>query len=273
MPNFNGVWSLSTQYQYAADWPLIPDTTIVLFMGGDTNPAAGAYSNVIEQLSLASLGNSTDFGDLSAVRILLTSLGSATRGVAGGGFNGSANINTIEYVTFSSAGNVTDFGDMSQSVRTLGSLANSTRGVFASGTTANDTMEYITIANTGNVTDFGNLSFARHTAPGCASPTRGLFGNGTEAPNSYANTNVIEYITIASTGNVTDFGDRTTDKGRGVSCSDSVRGLFAGGATVNIIDFVTIATTGNATDFGDMQDGFFHIDGGAASNVHGGISQ
>ena len=66
----------------------------------------------------------------------------------------------------------------------------------------------------------------------------------------------MDYVTIASTGNATDFGDSTlVRRGQG-GCSSPTRGLTAGGFTgstnTNSIDYVTIANTGNATDFGDL---------------------
>lgn len=79
----------------------------------------------------------------------------------------------------------------------------------------------------------------------------GLFGGGFTG----ANTNVIDYITIATTGNATDFGDLTTATYSLAACSSSTRGLFGGGRNggiVNTIEYVTIATVGNATDFGDL---------------------
>ena len=47
------------------------------------------------------------------------------------------------------------------------------------------------------------MTAATQAAGGCASPTRALFGGGSAS----GNTNVIEYVTIATTGNATDFGD------------------------------------------------------------------
>ena len=85
-------------------------------------------------------------------------------------------------------------------------------------------------------------------------------------------TNVIEYITIASTGDATDFGDLTVARYRLGAASSSIRGVFAGGNTgsaVNVIDFITIASTGNATDFGDMQGVTEYLSG--CSNANGGI--
>ena len=42
-------------------------------------------------------------------------------------------------------------------------------------------------------------------------------------------TNVIQYITIASLGNATDFGDLTQDRERFTGTSNAIRGIFGGG--------------------------------------------
>ena len=78
--------------------------------------------------------------------------------------------------------------------------------------------------------------------------SRGIFGGGTSS-------DVIEYITISTPGNGTDFGDLTAARSSLAACSNGSRGIFGGGwvsAISNIIDYITIATTGNATDFGDL---------------------
>ena len=85
--------------------------------------------------------------------------------------------------------------------------------------------------------------------------------------------NNIEYITIGSTGNTTDFGDLSGSKGVGASCSSNTIAVFAGGTEsggyVNTIDQVTIASTGNATDFGDLLAAGGQMS--SASNCHGGV--
>ena len=73
----------------------------------------------------------------------------------------------------------------------------------------------------------------------------GLFGGGSDGSNS----NVIDYITITSTGNATDFGNLTQARVGLNGCGSSTRGVFGGGT---VIDYVTIASAGNATDFGDL---------------------
>jgi hypothetical protein len=55
-----------------------------------------------------------------------------------------------------------------------------------------------------------------------SSTTRGVFAGGSLGP---ARTNVIQYVTIASTGNATDFGDQTIVAGWGWGMSDVHGGL------------------------------------------------
>ena len=66
--------------------------------------------------------------------------------------------------------------------------------------------------------------------------------------------NAIQFLTIATTGDATDFGDliRTTEKPAGVLVQQEHYSYVENGGTrLNTIQFVTIATTGNAIDFGD----------------------
>ena len=116
-------------------------------------------------------------------------------------------------------------------------------------------IQYVTIATTGNAIDFGDLTLGRSNITGCSSTTRGIFAGGYTGGGLTNVSNVIDYVTIASTGNATDFGDLTLARFSPAGCSSSTRGLFAGGyggGNVNIIDYITIASTGNATDFGDL---------------------
>ena len=100
--------------------------------------------------------------------------------------------------------------------------------------------------------------------------TRGLFSSG----QNPSNLDSIEFITIATEGNGTDFGDITTNaRDYQGSCASATRGVNAGGQTpskINNIEFVTIASTGNATDFGD-NDREDNYGNGATSDSHGGI--
>ena len=74
-----------------------------------------------------------------------------------------------------------------------------------------DTIQYFSsVASAGTTAqDFGNLSVARLTYAATSSQTRGLFIGSTNGSNISSNTSgqVIDYITIATTGNATDFGN------------------------------------------------------------------
>ena len=88
---------------------------------------------------------------------------------------------------------------------------------------------------------------------------------------SPARTNVIQYVTIQSTGNAIDFGDLTDARDPAVT-SSLTRGIACTGdypSNVNIIDFIEIMTTGNTIDFGDLNITGYYITG--FSNGHGGL--
>ena len=234
-----------------------PQATFGYFAGGD---ASGA-SNVIDFLSLASAGNASDFGDLSTARRALAACASTTRGLFGGGVW----TNAITYITFASQGDSVSFGNLTPAyVGTLpASLSNSTRGIWAGGTDPFsfggrlNVIGYVTIASTGNATDFGDLtgitSGALSNTTGAASSTRGIVFGGTD---DSTNTSNIQYITIATTGNSTTFGNLTLARRSLAAASSSTRAVIGGGSYSNLIsntiDYVTMASTGNAIDFGDL---------------------
>lgn len=308
-----------------------PAGTRGLFAGGiATSTGAGNNINVIQYIDIATTGNSTDFGDLSASRHTFAGFGSTTRSVFGGGKNSSGtNQNVIEYVTTATTGNAVDFGDLLTTNAQLGGSSNATRGVFFGGYDTADvnTIQYVTIASAGNAIDFGDLVRAEFTKTGCGSPTRAIqFGGAYNGGGNYSDTityftyatlgnatsfgtyssgnrvtpssassdtralsmggytdtggatevNIIDYVTIATTGNTTDFGDLTVARYEGYGVSTNTRAVaggglsFGGGTTLrNVMDYVTIASTGNATDFGDLLSNTYSLAG--ASNGHGGL--
>ena len=232
--------------------------------------SANNPGNFIQYVTVETTGNATDFGDLLADhRYNHASCSSSTRGIFAGGY-GAPEQETIEYITIASTGNGTDFGDWgTESYRFYQcGGSNDTRGIFAggksyqSGSTYRTTdINYITIASTGNTSTFGDLSAAKSYPGAVTNTTRYVIGGGTTDDGIGGNLNVMEYVTIGSTGNVTDFGDLTTQRYLHGSVSSSTRGLFGGGVIgtssppfprTNTIDYMTIASTGNASDFGDL---------------------
>ena len=81
-------------------------------------------------------------------------------------------------------------------------------------------------------------------------------------------------MTIATTGNATDFGDFNYNTLGSASASSSTRSVTAIGASggasgINVMEYVTIASTGNAADFGDLTVARGQLS--ALSNGHGGL--
>ena len=107
-------------------------------------------------------------------------------------------------------------------------------------------------------------------SPNLDGGTRGIFTGMGAIPNMspYG----IQFITIPTQGNATDFGDMVDARSNVGSFASNVRGVFGGGYSPspdNDIDFVTIASTGNASDFGDMNYNAFDTCG--ASNQTRGL--
>ena len=219
--------------------------------GGFDSPA---FTNIIDFITIANTGNATDFGDLLTAKRNVGGAGNNTRGIYLGGANPGAT-NTIEFITIATAGNAQDFADATAAKSGVGALASPTRACFGGG--QDNTIEFVTIASQGtNASDFGDLISGTTEKPaGTSSSTRGLFICGESQPSG-TRINTIQFITIASTGDATDFGDHTDLRRSLGACNNSIRAVYGGGntpsATVNSLSFVTIATTGNGEDFGDL---------------------
>ena len=200
----------------------------VAFGGGsNTDP-----STVMQYVSIASLGNSSDFGNLTHRRQYAAGMASPTRGLFAGGFKSPGGTKFIEYITIQSLGNSQDFGSLiNDGFGTDSALSSSTRGVMAQQTASTNAgvtnfIEYVTIPSLGDSIDFGDLSVSRGAPGGTSNSIRGVFAGGrTQQTPAILTSNVIDYITIATLGNATDFGDRTVVSSYPAATSDSHGGL------------------------------------------------
>ena len=181
----------------------------------------------------------------------------------------------IDYITISSTGDGKDFGDMMDDLWARAGCSNSVRGIIAGGSDGSNTnlIEHLTISTTGNTQDFGDLTRSRREMGGSSSTTRGIFMGGRSPVPSGVNNDedIIDYITIASTGNAVDFGNLAAARTAGASCSNAIRSLYSGGNSSDTIEFVTIATLGNAQDFGNMTNSVNRL-GSCASSIRGIIA-
>ena len=198
-----------------------------------------------------------------------SNLGTGTRGIAGGGNDGSY-VNTIDYWTIPTLGNAQDFGDRTVDLYAE-ACASSTRALFGGGV-VNNTIDYVTFSSTGNAADFGDItSTYLVNMGGASSSTRAVWMGGGIAAPTYAAQNVIDFNTIATLGNAVDFGDLQEASKHHSACSSQTRAMIAGGSSgdTDLIQYITIATTGNSTDFGNLTVGRYGA--GVTSNGHGGL--
>ena len=275
--------------------------------GGSGSYPADTPVNTISEITFGTLGNATDFGDLTTARIVPAAVCDNTKSVIAGGSTDSSQdsrntSNVIDSFIMTTGGNATDFGDLSVARRVAGGACGGHGGIekfqprapelysptgrplpggagvgFAgilSGGLAPsgvDTIEFVNISSAGNSEDFGNLqSSDRQANQGTGSSTRGvIFGGGSNGNIE----NTIDYIQFSTKGNAADFGNLTLSKRSGAGVGNQTRGLAMGGSTdaspyyTDNIDYVTIATLGNATDFGDLSDGTDSGAGGVNSTT------
>ena len=138
------------------------------------------------------------------------------RGVTGGGWNSAyspTRYNKLEYITIDTPGNGTAFGDLSTG---SGGGAGDSNGVNGRGIMYiefdqtddySNVIDYYTISTPGNATDFGNTTVARYQAGAASNGTneRSVLAGGRSSGAS--NDDTIDYDTISSAGNSTDFGN------------------------------------------------------------------
>ena len=220
-----------------------------LFAGGFISPTGTARTNIIDFITISTLGDAQDFGDRTHSSDTCAGAASKTRGVIAGGYAGSET-NIMEFVTIASLGDALDFGDLPSNRRNRDGCGDTVRGLFGGGYPQSAQIDYFTFASLGNALDFGDLTVVRYNTGALSSSTRAVFAGGDESPSSPVS-DVMDFVTIRTTGNATDFGNLTaTGTGGQSATSNSTRGLI-GISNSNTINFITIATTGNAQDFGD----------------------
>ena len=176
------------------------------------------WTNVIDYVEINTVGDATDFGDLTQKRAQGTGFSSPTRAMYCGGYRqtspgGNFTVGDIDVVKFASLGNATDFGSLSEQKKTNGSgTSNGIRGIIGGGTDSAyvDTIEYITHASEGNGTEFGSLTTPYGFGGAVANQTRAVFRGGERyIGGSNVTSNIIDFIQIATGGNAQDFGDVT----------------------------------------------------------------
>ena len=136
-----------------------------------------------------------------------------------------------------------------------------TRGLMFGGEGSNprNTIQFFNVDSTGNAIDFGDMNDERTEGMACASRVRAFAVGGFLGGQPTNYTNTLDMVTIASTGNATNFADAHRQTGQAASVASSTRavtggGVYSGsnGAVNNNIDFFTMASQADGLDFGDL---------------------
>jgi len=216
--------------------------------------------DIIEYMTISTLGNSTDFGNLTLAR---NSLGACSnslndRGVFAGGAV-PARVNIIDYITISTTANADDFGDLTivATNPTGSSNGELDLGIMYAFDEAGDGnhIDSFTISTLGNSTDWGT---AINSKSGSGPASNGTGDRGTFAAGAVSARRNIEYITFSISGSAAEFGEISTLKQNTAGYSNGVGqigvnagGVFSGSGQTRM-EYWSITTLGDAVTFGDL---------------------
>ena len=191
---------------------------------GAGNETRGIFSGhgpnyrAMQYITIASEGRSVSFGDATTN----TSPNSSTR-VCEANSTRFLNMgdylwtNVIDYVEINTIGNAIDFGDLRQKRAQGTGFSSPTRAMYCGGYRQTSPggnhdvsdIDVVKFASLGNAIHFGDLIKKRKTnGGGTSNSVRGIVGGGT-LPATDDGVDYIEFITLASEGNGTEFGNLT----------------------------------------------------------------
>ena len=101
-------------------------------VAGGYQPSPSNFFNTIQYITMQTLGNTQDFGDLTTTRSYMQGCNSRTRVVYSAGLNVApvaTGMNTADYIQIMSTGNAVDFGDSTQGRRQSSAASNGHGGL------------------------------------------------------------------------------------------------------------------------------------------------
>ena len=143
------------------------------------DPFYGNPSRLMDFVTIASLGDAVDFGNLTVNAGMHAGLSNNVRGVWAGGCHPSHKFDIIDYITIASTGNAQYFGDLAVFREAPTASSTHVRGTFGGGRQPAyvNNIEYVTIESAGNANDFGDLSTGNwFNGAGCSNSHGGLGG-------------------------------------------------------------------------------------------------
>ena len=228
-----------------------------LYGSGRYGPdASNVHTTEIRYMTLISGSSTSTFGQLTQAGRHAGGCSDGLRGVFMGGHSRSG---VIDYVTIATTGNAQNFGDLDGGGAGGAAGNNAVRGVYQSHY---DDLQYVTIQTTGNASDFGDYTGPgrddNNAATGDEAHDRIVYGPG-EGPSVAQKR--MDYITVSTTGNATEFGNLANGRIKRGGLSDGSRGMWVGSSNPSNytqVDYITIANTGNGSDFGDLSQGRYN---------------
>ena len=188
-----------------------------------------------------------------------------TRGVFAG--SGPSAADTMDWITISTLGDATDFANNDTSINYSRQGSSRIRGFIGNDVAGSSAVSTYVFAIQSDATDFGDLTQSCQSGCFVSNATRLCSFEGTNP-----STNVISYVTMATTGTFKDFGDMSEAVRHIDGFGSPTRGVVPGGWKANPgdnwtgIQYITIPTTGNAVDFGEVSFERGSIRGYAASS-------
>ena len=259
--------------------------------GGDA-PAATGPEATTHLITLATLGDATDFGEMVTAKNQNTAASNNVKGVV---TNGQATLGNGSYEQFfiATTGSFTNFGQLTAGrffERGAGSQV-AQRGLFGGGANPSNVnvIDFCSFTSGSSFTDFGDLAAAKKSAEGLSNNAGGIGGSypdlvqrpsATYMPGSGrmlhaagqapGDTQSIGIFHIPTLGNESDFGDLLAAIESPAGNSSHTRALYTGGDNPNtdVIASIEMQSRGNCSDFGNLTVAR-RSSGGASNSTRG----
>jgi hypothetical protein len=137
----------------------------------DGSPLVGTKQ--ISFVTIATLGDAIQFGDLQTARAAAGASSNAVRGIFFGGY--SPDTSSMEHINMASTGNGNDFGDLLRDTKyNVGNCATPTRGFCAGGNPYTTDIQSIDLTTLGDAVKFGDLTSGASYKAGISNAHGGL---------------------------------------------------------------------------------------------------
>jgi len=270
--NATGFGSLAVEHEYGTNTAVSNKVRAVTAGGRNYNDSGNyVYIQDIQYITISLLGSAGDFGDLysSGGRFNMMGVSDGTYGLfAGGTGASSSSYKGIHKITIATGGNSSSSNYLSTQRINGAGFSDGTYGFFAggyvSGSGALRSIDYRVISTGGSVSNFGNLMAysGSEEISACSNATYGVIFGGRQIGSSATGargviySNAMEYVTMATQGDSTDFGTLPVGVNQSAAMSNPTTGVRAGGvyngSNSNVIEYWQFDTPGSAQDFGNL---------------------